>query len=340
MKYMVLECHLSYAVVLDEDGRFLKVANKRYEVGQTVTDVVEMHPPQVQETSGRKQNKKWIYSLAAMAACLVLIVTSVFQTGQTPYASVYMTINPEVRIDVNRKDVVVGVEGVNADGANLIHDYSYKKKALDLVMDELVDRAIDMGYLHEGGQITLTLDADDDAWIVSRSDALTTHLNEHLTEKLSVTIEVTNLEPQTQQVVIPITPDAAQPDDGYSESDYGTQTPSDEQTATPPDSGKPAVPSTDDGQTDYGDAADDTGNSNYSDSAETDYRPDDTTPDTDDGQSNYDDPVDAPEDPVENDDQSDDSDDGQSGYQQTDDGASNYEASDDGASGYGESDDD
>ena len=46
MKYMVMECHLSYAVVLDEEGRFLKVANRHYEVGQTVSEVVEMVLPQ------------------------------------------------------------------------------------------------------------------------------------------------------------------------------------------------------------------------------------------------------------------------------------------------------
>ena len=42
MSYMVLECHPGYAVVLDEDGAFLKVANLHYEVGQMVTDVVPM----------------------------------------------------------------------------------------------------------------------------------------------------------------------------------------------------------------------------------------------------------------------------------------------------------
>ena len=46
MKYMVMECHPGYAVVLDEDGHFLKVANLRYEPGQMVTDVIEMQAPQ------------------------------------------------------------------------------------------------------------------------------------------------------------------------------------------------------------------------------------------------------------------------------------------------------
>lgn len=105
MKYLVMECHLSYAVVLDEEGRFLKVANRHYEVGQTVTEVIEMQIPQAVPV--KKKTNKWIYSLASMAACLVLMVTGVLQINQMPYASVYMTINPEVRIDVNRKDVVV-----------------------------------------------------------------------------------------------------------------------------------------------------------------------------------------------------------------------------------------
>lgn len=40
MKYIVMECHFSYAVLLDENGRFLKAANRGYQVGQTVYDPV------------------------------------------------------------------------------------------------------------------------------------------------------------------------------------------------------------------------------------------------------------------------------------------------------------
>ncbi len=40
MKYIVMECHLSYAVLLDEEGHFLKAANRGYQVGQTVYDPV------------------------------------------------------------------------------------------------------------------------------------------------------------------------------------------------------------------------------------------------------------------------------------------------------------
>ncbi len=40
MKYIVMECHFSYAVLLDEEGKFVKAANRNYRVGQTVTDPV------------------------------------------------------------------------------------------------------------------------------------------------------------------------------------------------------------------------------------------------------------------------------------------------------------
>lgn len=217
MKYLVMECHLSYAVVLAEDGRFLKTANLHYEPGQTVTDIVEMQAPRTKP----EKKRGWIASLAAIAACLALAVTSIFQLGQTPYASVYLSINPEVRIDVNQKDVVVGLDGVNPDGDALIEDYSYKRKPLDNVMDELVDRAIHMGYLHEGGQITLTLDAEDDQWVVERGHSLGVHLQEHLTEKMSVTIEIGGAEDNSHEVIIPITPGTVTTESSYSEDDYG-----------------------------------------------------------------------------------------------------------------------
>lgn len=302
MKYMVMECHLSYAVVLDEEGRFLKVANRHYEVGQTVTDIVEMQVPQ--SAVQKKKANKWMYSLAAMAACLVLMVTSVFQMGQMTYASVYMTINPEVRIDVNRNDVVVGLDGINPDGNDLIAGYEYKKKDLDLVMEELVDRAIDMGYLHEGGQISLVLDADSDEWIIVHSDTLTTQLNEHLNEKLSVTIEVTDTKEQSNQVVIPVAPEE---ESDYSESDYGET----EQTTAPPVSSQPSESdyndsSYDDGQSDYGE-------SDYAENSQSDYG-EQSDYGTDDGQSDYESQSEYDSDDIEVDGASNYNDDGQSDY--------------------------
>ena len=222
MKYMVMECHPGYAVVLSDDGNFLKVANMHYEVGQTVADVIEMQYPLPE----KKKKSRWIYTIAATAACLALIITSVFRMEHgTAYASVYMRINPEVRIDVTRDDLVVGLDGVNEDGEKLADNYNFTEKKLDQVMDELVDKAADQGYLQEGGRISLTLDADDDEWVVSHSASLKDHLNHHLEERMSVTIEVTNDSYKDNKVTIPVYPDASgygdDGDSGYGESGYG-----------------------------------------------------------------------------------------------------------------------
>lgn len=315
MKYLVMECHLSYAVVLDEEGHFLKVANRHYEAGQIVTEVIEMQIPQVVPV--KKKTNKWIYSLAAMVACLFLIVTSVLQINQMPYASVYMTINPEVRIDVNRNDVVVGLDGINADGEDLIGGYDYRRKGLDTVMDELVDLAIDMGYLHEGGKITLSLDAEEE-WIVSHSDHLNDHLNEYLTDKITVIIDIEQEQTSgvpTGPIMIPVDPDY------YRGSDYGDDESNDGDSGyDSPDASDSAYESSEDGQSDYNYAADDDGQTDYDDTSndagaseddgaaeedgQTDYGAMD---DAEDGQSNYEVP------------DSDDSDDGDSGYEESDD---------------------
>lgn len=242
MKYIVMECHTSYAVVLSEDGRFLKAANLRYEVGQTVTKIVEMIEPESEileivpwepECSKKEESKIIVFAgrrakqimagLAAAAACLVVAVTSVFHLNQQTFGSVYMTINPEVRIDVNRKNVVVDIDGLNDDGEQLVEGYSYKKKQLDPVMDELVDRAIEQGFLHEGGQILLDLEAEDEQWITDKGNELKIHLDEYLTEKISVTIEVgMREEPVDEQVEISLPGESEVHETAvYHESDYG-----------------------------------------------------------------------------------------------------------------------
>jgi hypothetical protein len=172
-------------VVVDEGGKFLKVANCHYEVGQTVTEVLPMQvPPQ------KKKPAKWMYSLAAMAACLVLLVTTLLPTGHQPYASVYVKINPEVRIDVDKQDIVVGLTGVNQDGIDLLQGYDYQNKHLDLVTDELVDRAIEMGYLKPEGKITISLDSQDQTWVQDHTDKISQQLQNHLQEQIVVNIEI------------------------------------------------------------------------------------------------------------------------------------------------------
>ena len=335
MKYMVMECHLTYAVVLSEDGRFLKAANLHYEPGQVVTDLVEMEIPESRRDEKRK-GRRWIYTLAAAAACLMLAATSMLQAGNRTYGSVYMTINPEVRIDVNRKDLVVDLEGINQDGLELIDGYSYRKKELDVVVDELVDRAIDQGYLHEGGRISLALEGEDGQWVMDHSDSLSTHLNEHLTGKMSVTIEVTDRNHESSQVMIPITPQA----DHYNEMDYGEdkETPA-ETGPAPPESVSPETAPTENRET-GAPAESSRAESVPAVTAPSEAVPAPTEPAPPEPAPTEPAPIQETQPPVALPETWPADDDGQTDYEDSDDGQTDYGDRDDGQTDYGDDDDD
>ena len=335
MKYMVMECHLTYAVVLSEDGRFLKAANLHYEPGQVVTDLVEMEIPESRRDEKRK-GRRWIYTLAAAAACLMLAATSMLQAGNRTYGSVYMTINPEVRIDVNRKDLVVDLEGINQDGLELIDGYSYRKKELDVVVDELVDRAIDQGYLHEGGRISLALEGEDGQWVMDHSDSLSTHLNEHLTGKMSVTIEVTDRNHESSQVMIPITPQA----DHYNEMDYGEdkETPA-ETEPVPTESVSPETAPTENQET-GAPAESSRAESVPAVTAPSEAVPAPTEPVPAEPAPTEPAPIQETQPPAALPETWPDDDDGQTDYEDSDDGQTDYGDRDDGQTDYGDDDDD
>ena len=70
MEYLVMECGLSYAVVMDAEGRFLKVPNLGYTVGQRLDEVLLLPESPAVKMSLSKQIIRW----GAMAACLCLLM--------------------------------------------------------------------------------------------------------------------------------------------------------------------------------------------------------------------------------------------------------------------------
>ena len=308
MSYLVMECHPGYAVLLDEDGRFLKAANLRYEVGQTVYDPVLM-----KETAERQRHTmRWISSgIAAIAACFLLFFgIHYYQKYLQPYSSIYLTINPTVQMDLNRQGTVVRLTGINEDGKALLEGYDSKGKDKVTVADELIDRAIEMGFLSEGGQVSFSIDSPDDALFQEYGTELRTNVTEHLDGRITITIEITNHQdgqgqesPESSLSSTPSQPSSSQPE------------------STLPSSSEPSrpgnVPPTSSGSTDYDDTdydLNDNNSTNYvppstsTPPADTDYDPDDEgVTNYTDGNTDYD-PSNG------TDDDSDDDDDGDSGY--------------------------
>lgn len=211
MGYLVMECGLSYAVVMDGTGRFWKVPNLGYTVGQTLEDVVLL-PERPANPTLHKRLARW----GTMAACVCLLLLGSW-AWHSPIGTVRMQINPDVQLSVNRFDRVVALEGLNEDGAALIDGYHAYGKGMKTVSDELADRAVELGYLSDGGQITLTVDSEKDGWKTAAEKMLLLELEIHFERRITVTVDG-NQSPAGQEpsaeIIIP-----AQPDDDTDEDD-------------------------------------------------------------------------------------------------------------------------
>lgn len=277
MQYLVLETHPAYAVLLDEEGRFLKAANLHYTVGDRVTEIVELQPVP-NGNAGRW--KKSLASLSALAACLCLVFFGYYQPNFSPYGTLRLQINPDVTLTLSENDRVVGLASGNQDGWDLIEGYDYHGKDRDTATDELVDRAIEMGYLSDGDTISVTVSSEDTRWQQEEEAQISQHLESKYGQTVIISLgpKETVLE-EDVEVTIPVSPAPTDGDSGYHASDYGTGASggtTQGTTAPPPTSSGTTGDSHYDsnGNSSYDNAS---GNSNYDDSGASDYRESDSS---------------------------------------------------------------
>lgn len=224
MNYLVMETHPAYAVLLDEKGRFLKAANLRYQVGDVVQEIVEIQMPQ------RKVIPIWkpLSGLIAAAACFCLVFFGYYQPNFTAYGTLRIQINPDVEMTVSRTDRVLDLEGLNEDGEDLIEGYSYRGKDRETAANELVERAIDMGYLSDGDTISITVSSSDADWQAREEEQIRAQLEERYGETVVIRLGsdpdpvVTPPQSDSPEIVIPVTPPTTTGNDtDYDDTDYG-----------------------------------------------------------------------------------------------------------------------
>lgn len=185
--YLVLENHYSYSLVLSEDGKFLRVANLGYEVGE-MTDRVYILKENISPMKA-KRGKKVFEPILALAACLVFALVGVFSSdllGPRAYGTVYMSINPEISIDLKKDDTVISLTGLNEDGKILAEGLAYEGEKLDDLLDDIYERAAELGFL-DSGRVYIKIDGKDESW----EDEVMSLVKDRLVEKdLSIRIDI------------------------------------------------------------------------------------------------------------------------------------------------------
>lgn len=198
MNYLVMETHPAYAVVLDEEGRFLKTANLGYQVGQVVEQVVELRcPPK------RRPPLRAIAGGLALAACLCLFFFGVWQPNFLPYGSLQIQINPEVELEVSRNGRVLSLEGRNEEGEALVEGLRFYGRDSGEMVRQLVERAIEMGWLPAGGEVSIRALGGSEDWQVREQGALKAQLESQFGEAIRVSVGEEQAAPPAAQPALP-----------------------------------------------------------------------------------------------------------------------------------------
>jgi hypothetical protein len=162
MNAYILEINGRHAAALTEDGRFVRVKNKNYFVGQSV---------QLNERKEETKQRVRYSALASMAAGFALLLFGGFAGYNAPVGVVSLDVNPSIEYTINCFDRVLSIEGVNEDGSRIISEMN-SENLINQPVSEAVEATI--LQLRESGYLMEQTDND----VVLSASALTlTHAN-------------------------------------------------------------------------------------------------------------------------------------------------------------------
>lgn len=157
MKAIIVEIKGNYAAVLSDDGNISKVVNKNYTIGQ----VIELNTSKGKfKFAGRKA--------IAMVASLATVFTMFSVTAWaycTPYYQVSLDVNPSIEYTVNRFNIVIGAQGVNEDGEQILENLNLQNQNIDQAIENTIQQIVGEGYLNQleqGGIVVATYGIDED----------------------------------------------------------------------------------------------------------------------------------------------------------------------------------
>lgn len=137
---IVINIEKRKACIMTEDGQFLNVVvtGKAPSIGE-----VYSAPTAVPAFSLKR---------AASAAALIFIILtgSLAYTYNAEAASIVFDGNPEIRLAVNRWNMIIKAEALNEDGKEVLSSINIKNKSLNAGLDTIVDEAKKKNLIGQG----------------------------------------------------------------------------------------------------------------------------------------------------------------------------------------------
>lgn len=168
-KYIVMEIHEGYAILMDDESVFVHAADLHYEVGQTVTDPVLMNI-----NSGSAVRSGFIITrIAAAAACLAVIAGTgygYYAKNLKTYSTVQISSEADIKMGLNKKGEVLYLRSDNECGEEILKDYDGKGKDKLTVANELLEIEISKGIITSGDTVDVVISTDSSDDYVSYKD--------------------------------------------------------------------------------------------------------------------------------------------------------------------------
>ncbi|MEA4986541.1 MAG: hypothetical protein VB095_00550, partial [Anaerovorax sp.] len=155
MKAVVTEIKDTFAAVLSDDGRIIKVKNNNYAIGQVIT---------MKETK-LKAKHKMIPWVAAVFAVFTISGVSAY-AYYSPYSYVSLDVNPSIEYTLNRFDRVLDVEAVNDDGQDILEEIgltNIENQTIEEAIQQTIEEIAENGYFdgtEDGGIVIATFGED------------------------------------------------------------------------------------------------------------------------------------------------------------------------------------
>lgn len=170
MKILIVEINDDISTVLNDEGEFMDVPSQdgwqcgmelEYDPGKAESANEE----EVGKSKVRTFSFKRILAIAAaVAACLGLAVSiQLFYSNlNTVTTYVEVSINPAVRISMNKNGKIIDIDGINNDGVELISKLSSTSRVSE-ELSQIINQAVDDGYFAGGNKQVSIIVADNDA---------------------------------------------------------------------------------------------------------------------------------------------------------------------------------
>lgn len=176
----IVEIRGRRAAALTEDGRFVRVKNEGFTVGQTI---------RLRGAREFPRQRARFAALASVAAGFLLLLLGGFASYKAPYGVVSVDVNPSVEFTINLYDRVIGITGVNADGQALLGEMdadALLNRGVDAAVEQTIEALRTIGYFANPAENDVVLAAS--AGSGAHAAALAERLEERIAAQSDLTV--------------------------------------------------------------------------------------------------------------------------------------------------------